>query len=99
MVIRVLSGKPVPKDGARGILLHRVILSHTLFNVYIIRRFGLWCHQYDETQFYFSFLPNFEKAVDMLTWWLGSVMGWMRINKLKVNSDKTQVLWVSKKTD
>lgn len=40
------------------------------------------------------FPPNSKEATDVLNWSLESVMGWMRVNKLKLSFDKTKVLWV-----
>ncbi|KAF7254422.1 hypothetical protein EYD10_00127 [Varanus komodoensis] len=60
----------------------------------VIRRCGLRNHQYaDDTQLYLSFSTNPGEAVAVLNRCLAEVMGWMRANKLKLNPDKTEVLW------
>ncbi|KAF7244471.1 Ubiquitin-conjugating enzyme E2 U [Varanus komodoensis] len=61
----------------------------------VIRRCGLWNHQYtDDTQLYLSFSTNPSEAVAVLNQCLAEVLGWMRANKLKLNPDKTEVLLV-----
>ncbi|KAF7248327.1 putative uncharacterized transposon-derived protein F52C9.6 [Varanus komodoensis] len=61
----------------------------------VIRRCGLWNHQYaDDTQLYLSFSTNPGLAVAVLNRCLAEVMGWMRANTLKLNPDKTEVLLV-----
>ena len=81
------------------------ILSPMLFNIYmkplgeVIRGFGVRCHQYaDDTQLYLSFPPDSEEAVEVLDRCLEAVGGWMRVNKLRLNPDKTEVLLVRKST-
>ena len=57
----------------------------------VIRRFGLRSQQYaDDTQLYLSFSTNPGVAVVVLD----SIMDWMRINKLRLNPDKSEVLLV-----
>ena len=46
-----------------------------------------------------AFPPNSREAVLTLNQCLASVMGWLRANKLKLNSDKAEVLLVSWKAD
>ena len=73
-----------------------------LFNIYmkllgeVLQSFGVQCHQYeDDTQLFLSFPPNSREDVLTLNQCLASVKGWMRVNKLKLNPDKTEVLLVS----
>ncbi|KAF7237686.1 putative RNA-directed DNA polymerase from transposon BS, partial [Varanus komodoensis] len=77
------------------------ILSSMLINIYmkllgeVIRRFGLWSHQYaDDTQLYLSFTSAPGEVVAVLNQCLAKVIGWMRANKLSLNPDKTEVLLV-----
>ena len=73
-----------------------------LFNIYVkplgevLRGFGAKCHQYaDDTQLYFPVTTESGEAVQVLDQCLDSVIGWMRVNKLKLNPGKTESLWVS----
>uniref|UniRef100_A0A803TEJ9 Reverse transcriptase domain-containing protein n=1 Tax=Anolis carolinensis TaxID=28377 RepID=A0A803TEJ9_ANOCA len=82
------------------------ILSPMLFNIYmkplgeVIRSFGVWYHLYaDDTQFYYSFPPKSKEAPPILDQCLAAVLSWMRVNKLRLNPDKTEVLQVSRKSD
>uniref|UniRef100_A0A670I451 Reverse transcriptase domain-containing protein n=1 Tax=Podarcis muralis TaxID=64176 RepID=A0A670I451_PODMU len=74
------------------------VLSPMLFNIYmkplgeIIRRFGLGVHQYaDDTQLYLSFKSE---PVKVLCECLEAVGGWMAANRLRLNPDKTEVLFL-----
>uniref|UniRef100_A0A670J4S4 Reverse transcriptase domain-containing protein n=1 Tax=Podarcis muralis TaxID=64176 RepID=A0A670J4S4_PODMU len=81
------------------------ILSPMLFNIYmkplgeIIRGFGLGVHQYaDDTQLYLSFKSEPVKAVKVLCECLEAVGGWMAANRLRLNPDKTEVLFLGDRT-
>uniref|UniRef100_A0A803SSM3 Reverse transcriptase domain-containing protein n=1 Tax=Anolis carolinensis TaxID=28377 RepID=A0A803SSM3_ANOCA len=82
------------------------ILYPMLFNIYkkplgeVIRGFGVRCHLYaDDTQLYYSFPPKSKEAPRILDQCLAAVFAWMRVNKLRLNPDKTEVLQVSRKSD
>ena len=77
-----------------------------LFNIYmkllgeVVRRFGLRSQQYaDDTQLYLSFSTNLGVAVAVLNLCLDSIMIWMRVNKLRLNPDKSEVLLVGAPPD
>ena len=77
-----------------------------LFNIYMkplgeaIRRFGLRSQQYaDDTQLYYSFSTNRGVVVAVLNSCLDSIMDWMRVNKLRLNPDKLEVLLVGAPPD
>ena len=82
------------------------VLSSVLLNSYmkplgeIIQSFGVQCHQYaSDTQLYLSLPPKSKEAASALGQCLVSVMDWVRMNKLKLNPNKTEVLLVSQKAD
>ena len=77
-----------------------------LFNIYmellgeVIRRFRLTSQQYsDYTQLYLSFPTNPGEVVSVLNSCLDLIMDWMRVNKLKLSPDKTEVLLVGASLD
>uniref|UniRef100_A0A670JM86 Reverse transcriptase domain-containing protein n=1 Tax=Podarcis muralis TaxID=64176 RepID=A0A670JM86_PODMU len=81
------------------------VLSPMLFNIYmkplgeIVRGFGLGVHQYaDDTQLYLSFKSEPVKAVKVLCECLEAVGGWMAANRLRLNPDKTEVLFLGDRT-
>ena len=93
-----------------GLFSHGVpqglILPPMLFNICmkplgeVIRRFGLRSQQYaDDTQLYLSFSTNPGEVVSVLNLCLDQIMDWMRVNKLKLNPDKMEVLLVGASPD
>lgn len=77
------------------------LLSAMLFSIYlkslgeVMRRFGLWCHQYaDDHQLYFSIPSNLKEALETLNLVLKKVMDWIKANKQRLNPDKTEVLLI-----
>lgn len=63
-------------------------------------RFGVVCHQYaDETQLYCSVSANPQLGEEILECCLEGFGDWMRVNKLKLNPDKTEVLLVEEPED
>ena len=46
-----------------------------------------------------AFPSKSEEAISVKSQCLESATGWMRMNKLKLNSDKTEVLMISQKAD
>uniref|UniRef100_A0A803SZA6 Reverse transcriptase domain-containing protein n=1 Tax=Anolis carolinensis TaxID=28377 RepID=A0A803SZA6_ANOCA len=82
------------------------VLSPMLFNIYmkplgeIIRSFEVRCHLYaDDVQLCHSFPPVTKQAVQVLNQCLATVSDWTRVNKLKLNPEKTEVLLVSRKAE
>uniref|UniRef100_A0A803TWX8 Reverse transcriptase domain-containing protein n=1 Tax=Anolis carolinensis TaxID=28377 RepID=A0A803TWX8_ANOCA len=82
------------------------VLSPMLFNIYmkplgeIIQSFGVRCHLYaNDVQLCHSFPPVTKEAVQVLNRCLAAVSDWMRANKLKLSSDKTEVLLFSRKAE
>ncbi|KAF7247273.1 Nucleoside diphosphate-linked moiety X motif 13 [Varanus komodoensis] len=82
------------------------VLSPILFNLYmkllraVIRRSGPRSQQYaDDPQLFLSFTFNPFEVVSVLNLGLSSVMDWMKVNKLKLNPEKMEVLLVDGLSD
>ena len=87
----------VPQGSCLGPLVFTVYASK-LFQV--IRAHLPDVHAYtDDTQPYSSFQPNFEveqqEAVQAMERCIASTGTWMELDKLKLNSDKTEIILVS----
>ena len=86
----------VPQGSYLGHLLSTVYASK-LFQV--IRAHLLDVHSYaDDTQLYLSFQPNSEveqqEAVQAKERCITSIGNWMKLDKIKSNSDKTEIILV-----
>ena len=65
-----------------------------------VQSFGLQCRQYAaDTQLCLSLPLKSEEATSSQDQCLVPVMDWMKVNKLKLNLDETEVLLVSRKVD
>lgn len=79
------------------------ILGPLLFVLYaspiedIVRKHGLWSHCYaDDTQIYFYCAPDqMDSLINSITSCIAELEYWMAANKLKLNTDKTEFVWVA----
>ncbi|KAK9409653.1 hypothetical protein NXF25_000828 [Crotalus adamanteus] len=61
----------------------------------IIRQHGVRFHQYaDDTQLYISSPSSLSEAADVMGRCLEAVRVWMGVNRLRLNPDKTEWLWM-----
>ena len=65
----------------------------------LCRRAGLTTHMYaDDIQSYLHSNPRESlQAVRLMKMALGQLEDWMKVNRLKLNQDKTQFMWIGKK--
>jgi len=83
------------------------VLGPILFSIYmlplshVIKRYNMKYHFYaDDTQIYITFNPtndNATSSITLLQSCINDVKTWMTQNKLKLNTDKTEFLTISKK--
>ena len=89
---------------AIGLWCQGSVFPPVLFNIYVkplgedIQSFQVYYHQYAD-DIHLSFPSNSKEAALVLNQCLVSVTGWMRVNKLKLNPGKTEVLLVNLKAD
>ena len=84
----------------RGSVLGPILfLLYTAKLIDIIVECGLMVHAYvDDTQVYVATQAN-DTAMERLTDCIVNIRDWMASNRLKLNEDKTQVIWLGKLTE
>ena len=80
-----------------SVLLPLLFVLYTKDISAIIRRHGLWHHWYpDYTQVYFDCKPEEVNSLTLqFSACIDDLCGWMRSNRLKLNADKTEWVWVT----
>jgi len=81
------------------------ILGPLLFVLYaspieeIVKKHGLWGHCYaDDTQIYFYCAPDqMTSLATSFTQCIAELEAWMAANRLKLNTDKTEFVWIASK--
>ena len=79
--------------GVRTFIIRSIHQRHSA----IILRHDLWNHCYaDDTQVYFYFKPGeVNSLTPKLSACIDDLRGWMQSNRLKLNADMTECIWVT----